>query len=148
MPVINWPEEQIPAVIEAIRRGLRPIQGPGVRDDFAAVTIEPSIIETGSPGFLADDGELFLVLVEEDGTGSAGDDTTQCSFVYNVYTTELQAANRTLLGSSVAQYKQRPSIGKMVAPADFSFALAFYDNATTPVLWIWDAGETFSVEAC
>ena len=81
---------------------------------------------------------LFAVEVTKT-SGSAGDKTTQCSFVYTV---------KTLGGSGTGMTpkKKRPSVGKMGAPAAASIGLAYYDEDGD--VQLFDANETLAPQVC
>ena len=86
-------------------------------------------------------GQLFAVTVEKTG-GSAGDATTQCSFVY----TAKDLAGEEI-GTNLTPAKPRPSAGRLIAQAGSTGSgTGFYTVAGDFVLW--DAGEVFDVSIC
>lgn len=83
---------------------------------------------------------MFPVTLAKDG-GSAGDLTTQCSWTYTV--TDLQGYQ---IGTTMTPLKLRPSVGKLVQPADGSHGVAFY--AADGTFKLWDANEVPDVGSC
>lgn len=77
---------------------------------------------------------FFPVLVTKN-AGSAGTDTTACTFTYNV--TDL---NGTGLGNSMTPAKARGAGGVVATVAAGAYGVGFYNAAGAFVLW--DAGET------
>ena len=87
-------------------------------------------------------GRLFMVKVSEDGTGAAGNKTTQCTFTYNVY----DAVDvDIILGTGMSPIKRRPATGKMSAGPTKTYGTAFYEGST---LKLYDANETLASKSC
>ncbi len=95
-------------------------------------------------------GELFAVRVLKT-SGSAGNKTTQCSFVYTVKDLAGNVMNQKRDGSGdpatgMTPEKPRPATGKMVAPPDDTYyGLAFWHGVD---LTLWDAGEIYDPTPC
>lgn len=77
--------------------------------------------------------------------GSAGDETTQCTFIYNVWDLREEVLGNSI-NTPMTPARPRPRIGEMVAPADRAFGLGFFDEGDNFVLY--DVGEVEAVEAC
>lgn len=77
--------------------------------------------------------------------GSAGNETSQCSFTYNVWN-----LREEVLGNSInipmTPERPRPALGEMVAPSERAFGIGFFDEDDNFVLW--DVGEVQAVEIC
>lgn len=84
-------------------------------------------------------GRMFMVNLTQDG-GSAGDQSTQCSFTYTV--TDIHGNQ---LATSATPNKQRPTIGKMVS-GDGLVGSGYFTASGAFVLQ--DANETLDTGAC
>ena len=109
--------------------------------EIALLITEDSLMGVAEDSLL---GATFAVRVRQAG-GSAGSATTQCSFTYEVYSLAGEILADSVVTPMTPQHP-RPSVGRMVAPSNDSYGIAFLEE--TEVLVLWDVGEVPAVEVC